>query len=165
MTQTFNIITWYFRGSLKSPWSRRKRKRALTKQQWKSLFTPEGKLRDGGVKFLKKVRSGVSTISAWTCLQFYGTLFLSTSSIILLIWLLCRESIQASGLRFGLSFLECKITKLAVFEFYSMCLGQSTNCQIFICLQKWPYFTLLRKLVEHFCDNTMNWSSLLVVFE
>lgn len=45
------------RGSLKSPWSRRKRKRALTKRQWKSFFTPEGKLRDG-VKFLKKVRSG-----------------------------------------------------------------------------------------------------------
>ncbi|ONK73654.1 uncharacterized protein A4U43_C04F33880 [Asparagus officinalis] len=46
------------RGSLKSPWSRRKRKRALNKQLWKSFFTPEGKLRDGGVKFLKKVRSG-----------------------------------------------------------------------------------------------------------
>ncbi|XP_024968871.1 GTPase-activating protein gyp7-like isoform X2 [Cynara cardunculus var. scolymus] len=45
------------RGRLKSPWSRRKRKHALTPQQWKSLFTPEGKLRDG-VKFLKKVRSG-----------------------------------------------------------------------------------------------------------
>ncbi|KVH98717.1 hypothetical protein Ccrd_023057 [Cynara cardunculus var. scolymus] len=44
------------KGRLKSPWSRRKRKHALTPQQWKSLFTPEGKLRDG-VKFLKKVHS------------------------------------------------------------------------------------------------------------
>ncbi|CAN4085653.1 unnamed protein product [Withania somnifera] len=46
------------RGHLKSPWSRRKRKRALAPQQWRSFFTPEGKLRDGGIKFLKKVRSG-----------------------------------------------------------------------------------------------------------
>ncbi|CAK9158222.1 unnamed protein product [Ilex paraguariensis] len=46
------------RGNLKSPWSRRKRKHALSPQQWRRLFTPEGKLRDGGVKFLKKVRSG-----------------------------------------------------------------------------------------------------------
>ncbi|XP_008791616.2 small G protein signaling modulator 1 isoform X2 [Phoenix dactylifera] len=46
------------RGTLKSPWSRRKRKRALTRQQWYNFFTPDGKLRDGGVKFLKKVRSG-----------------------------------------------------------------------------------------------------------
>nr|KAJ0219971.1 hypothetical protein LSAT_V11C200100810 [Lactuca sativa] len=45
------------RGRLKSPWSRRKRKHALTPQQWRNLFTPDGKLRDG-VKFLKKVRSG-----------------------------------------------------------------------------------------------------------
>ncbi|KAL0824641.1 hypothetical protein Bca101_048318 [Brassica carinata] len=41
----------------KSPWSRRKRKRPLTPHQWRSLFTPEGKLRDGGVGFLKRVRS------------------------------------------------------------------------------------------------------------
>ncbi|XP_059667288.1 rab GTPase-activating protein 22-like isoform X2 [Cornus florida] len=46
------------RGRLKSPWSRRKRKHALSPQQWRSLFGPDGKLRDGGVKFLKKVRSG-----------------------------------------------------------------------------------------------------------
>ncbi|GFZ06392.1 Ypt/Rab-GAP domain of gyp1p superfamily protein [Actinidia rufa] len=46
------------RGRLKSPWSRRKRKHALLPQQWRSLFTPDGKLRDGGGKFLKKVRSG-----------------------------------------------------------------------------------------------------------
>ncbi|KAH7538294.1 hypothetical protein FEM48_Zijuj03G0184200 [Ziziphus jujuba var. spinosa] len=44
-------------GRLKSPWSRRKRKHALSPQQWRSLFTPDGKFRDGGVKFLKKVRS------------------------------------------------------------------------------------------------------------
>ncbi|KAJ6833195.1 GTPase-activating protein GYP7-like [Iris pallida] len=46
------------RGTLKSPWSRRKRKHVLSQHQWKSLFTSEGKFRDGGVKFLKKVRSG-----------------------------------------------------------------------------------------------------------
>ncbi|KAK2992786.1 hypothetical protein RJ640_023299 [Escallonia rubra] len=45
-------------GRLKSPWSRRKRKNVLSPRQWRSLFTPDGKLRDGGVKFLKKVRSG-----------------------------------------------------------------------------------------------------------
>jgi hypothetical protein len=52
--------SFIFRGRLKSPWSRRKRKHALSPQQWRSLFTPDGKFRDGGVKFLKKVRSGVS---------------------------------------------------------------------------------------------------------
>ncbi|XAR52165.1 hypothetical protein NMG60_11020090 [Bertholletia excelsa] len=46
------------RGHLKSPWSRRKRKRALSAQEWRSLFTPDGKLSDGGVKFLRKVRRG-----------------------------------------------------------------------------------------------------------
>ncbi|XP_030502275.1 rab GTPase-activating protein 22-like isoform X2 [Cannabis sativa] len=46
------------RGRLKSSWSRRKRKHALSTRQWRTLFTPDGKLRDGGVKFLKKVRSG-----------------------------------------------------------------------------------------------------------
>ncbi|KAL0904277.1 hypothetical protein M5K25_026364 [Dendrobium thyrsiflorum] len=46
------------RGSLKSPWSRRKRKHVLTPQQWKRFFTPEGKLFDGGARLLKKVRSG-----------------------------------------------------------------------------------------------------------
>ncbi|XP_021278676.1 GTPase-activating protein gyp7 [Herrania umbratica] len=45
-------------GSLKSPWSRRRRKHALLPKQWKNLFTPDGKLIDGGVKFLKKIRSG-----------------------------------------------------------------------------------------------------------
>ncbi|THU65788.1 hypothetical protein C4D60_Mb05t07340 [Musa balbisiana] len=47
------------RGSLRSPWSRRKRKHALTRQKWNNLFMPDGKLRDGGVKFLKKVRRAV----------------------------------------------------------------------------------------------------------
>ncbi|OIT02165.1 PREDICTED: GTPase-activating protein gyp7-like [Nicotiana attenuata] len=46
------------RGHLKSPWSRRKRKHVLSPLQWRSFFTPDGKLRNGGVKFLKKVRSG-----------------------------------------------------------------------------------------------------------
>ncbi|KAL5677826.1 hypothetical protein ACJX0J_013957, partial [Zea mays] len=45
-------------GGIKSPWSRRKRKRALSREQWESLFSANGKLRDGGKKFLKKVRSG-----------------------------------------------------------------------------------------------------------
>ncbi|XP_020094492.1 GTPase-activating protein gyp7-like [Ananas comosus] len=52
------IVVSSRRGSLRSPWSRRRRKGALTKQQWRSLFTPEGKLVDGGVRFLKIVRSG-----------------------------------------------------------------------------------------------------------
>ncbi|XP_039045939.1 small G protein signaling modulator 1-like [Hibiscus syriacus] len=42
---------------LKSPWSRRRKKQALSPQQWRSLFSPDGRLRDGGVNFLKKVRS------------------------------------------------------------------------------------------------------------
>ncbi|XP_038684454.1 GTPase-activating protein gyp7-like isoform X2 [Tripterygium wilfordii] len=42
----------------KSPWSQRRRKHALSTQQWSSLFTQEGQLHDGGIKFLKKVRSG-----------------------------------------------------------------------------------------------------------
>ncbi|KAL5206930.1 hypothetical protein ABZP36_035139 [Zizania latifolia] len=46
------------RGGIKSPWSRRKRKRALSRQQWEGLFSANGRLRDGGKKFLKKVRSG-----------------------------------------------------------------------------------------------------------
>ncbi|XP_071722466.1 rab GTPase-activating protein 22-like isoform X3 [Rutidosis leptorrhynchoides] len=45
-------------GSLKSPWSRRRRKHALVPKQWKYLFNLDGKFNDGGVKFLKKVRSG-----------------------------------------------------------------------------------------------------------
>lgn len=51
-----------YRGGIKSPWSRRKRKRALSREQWESLFSANGKLRDGGRKFLKKVRSGVSAV-------------------------------------------------------------------------------------------------------
>lgn len=46
------------RSRLKSPWSRRKRKHALSSRQWKTVFNPDGKLRDGGIKLLKKVRSG-----------------------------------------------------------------------------------------------------------
>ncbi|KAL3645513.1 hypothetical protein CASFOL_010693 [Castilleja foliolosa] len=46
------------RGSLKSPWSRRRRKHALLAKQWKSLFDLDGKLLDGGVSFLKKIRTG-----------------------------------------------------------------------------------------------------------
>ncbi|KAL3647025.1 hypothetical protein CASFOL_007993 [Castilleja foliolosa] len=46
------------RGSLKSPWSRRRRKHALLANQWKSLFDLDGKLSDGGIRFLKKIRTG-----------------------------------------------------------------------------------------------------------
>ncbi|KAE9587258.1 putative Rab-GTPase-TBC domain-containing protein [Lupinus albus] len=46
------------RGRLKSPWSRRKRKHLLSCHKWKSLFTQDGRLHDGGIKFLKRVRSG-----------------------------------------------------------------------------------------------------------
>uniref|UniRef100_A0A0D9XAI0 Rab-GAP TBC domain-containing protein n=2 Tax=Leersia perrieri TaxID=77586 RepID=A0A0D9XAI0_9ORYZ len=46
------------RGGAKSPWSRRKRKRPLSWRHWSHLFSANGKLRDGGRKFLKKVRSG-----------------------------------------------------------------------------------------------------------
>ncbi|XP_057950787.1 rab GTPase-activating protein 22-like isoform X1 [Malania oleifera] len=46
------------RVHLKSPWSRKKKRHALSPSQWRSSFTSDGKLRDGGVKFLKKVRSG-----------------------------------------------------------------------------------------------------------
>ncbi|CAN4102293.1 unnamed protein product [Withania somnifera] len=46
------------RGHLKSPWSHRKRKHVLAPLRWRSFFTPDGKFRNGGVKFLKKVRSG-----------------------------------------------------------------------------------------------------------
>uniref|UniRef100_J3MV07 Rab-GAP TBC domain-containing protein n=1 Tax=Oryza brachyantha TaxID=4533 RepID=J3MV07_ORYBR len=45
-------------GGTKSPWSRRKRKRPLSCRQWNHLFSSNGRLRDGGRKFLKKVRSG-----------------------------------------------------------------------------------------------------------
>ncbi|XP_076900879.1 rab GTPase-activating protein 22 [Bidens hawaiensis] len=46
------------RGHLQSPWSRRRRKHAVQPKLWKSLFDEDGRLCDGGVKFLKKVRSG-----------------------------------------------------------------------------------------------------------
>ncbi|XP_057522434.1 rab GTPase-activating protein 22-like isoform X1 [Amaranthus tricolor] len=46
------------RGNLKSPWCRKRRKCALSPQKWKNSFTPDGKLHDGGIKLLKKVRSG-----------------------------------------------------------------------------------------------------------
>ncbi|KAJ1294821.1 hypothetical protein BS78_01G175600 [Paspalum vaginatum] len=52
------IVVSSRRGGLKSPWWRRRRKAPLAAQEWRGLFTPEGKLHDGGVKLLKKVRSG-----------------------------------------------------------------------------------------------------------
>ncbi|KAK3156926.1 hypothetical protein QOZ80_2AG0113890 [Eleusine coracana subsp. coracana] len=52
------IIVTSRRGGIKSPWRRRRRKAPLTALEWRDLFTPEGKLQDGGVKLLKKVRGG-----------------------------------------------------------------------------------------------------------
>ncbi|CDY64485.1 BnaCnng43980D [Brassica napus] len=46
------------RGSIGSPWSLRRRKHALQPSQWNAFFNDQGQLSDGGVKFLKKVRSG-----------------------------------------------------------------------------------------------------------
>ncbi|KAI3926693.1 hypothetical protein MKW92_040865 [Papaver armeniacum] len=51
-------IVYSRRGHLRSPWSFRRRKHPLSNQQWKNLFDEDGKFSDGGVKFLKKVRSG-----------------------------------------------------------------------------------------------------------
>lgn len=62
-----------FRGRLKSPWSYRRRKHALLPRQWKHLFTTDGKLRDG-VKFLKKVRSGVSDSAKLSVCTFFSSL-------------------------------------------------------------------------------------------
>ncbi|KAL1817122.1 hypothetical protein ACET3Z_019696 [Daucus carota] len=45
------------RGHLKSPWALSKRRQALSPEQWRLLFTLEGRFHDGGVRFLKKVRS------------------------------------------------------------------------------------------------------------
>uniref|UniRef100_A0A1J3D971 GTPase-activating protein GYP7 n=1 Tax=Noccaea caerulescens TaxID=107243 RepID=A0A1J3D971_NOCCA len=51
-------VVYSRRGSIGSPWSLRRRKHALQPKQWNAFFTEEGRLNDGGVKFLKKVRSG-----------------------------------------------------------------------------------------------------------
>ncbi|CAH8361831.1 unnamed protein product [Eruca vesicaria subsp. sativa] len=75
-------VTSSDRSRRKSPWSRRKRKRPLTPHQWRSLFTPEGKLRDGGVGFLKRVRSrGVDpSIRAQVWLFLLGVYDLNSTS-------------------------------------------------------------------------------------
>ncbi|XP_019091684.1 PREDICTED: small G protein signaling modulator 1-like isoform X5 [Camelina sativa] len=51
-------VVYSRRGSIGSPWSLRRRKHVLQPEQWNAFFTEEGRLSDGGVKFLKKVRSG-----------------------------------------------------------------------------------------------------------
>ncbi|MQL91097.1 hypothetical protein Taro_023703 [Colocasia esculenta] len=56
LSATIQLVLTH-RANLKSPWSRRRRKRGLYSQQWNALFSPDGKLQDE-VKFLKKVRSG-----------------------------------------------------------------------------------------------------------
>ncbi|XP_020241108.1 small G protein signaling modulator 2-like isoform X2 [Asparagus officinalis] len=52
------VISSSYRRSISSPWTARKRRNALSSRRWESLFSAEGKLRDGGVKLLKKARSG-----------------------------------------------------------------------------------------------------------
>ncbi|XP_042010810.1 rab GTPase-activating protein 22-like isoform X2 [Salvia splendens] len=51
-------LVYSSRRSHTSPWSRRRRKHALLAKQWKGLFDADGRLSDGGVKFLKKIRTG-----------------------------------------------------------------------------------------------------------
>ncbi|KAJ4885282.1 Ypt/Rab-GAP domain of gyp1p superfamily protein [Raphanus sativus] len=51
-------VVYSRRGSIGSPWSLRRRKHPLQYKQWSAFFTDEGRLSDGGVQFLKKVRSG-----------------------------------------------------------------------------------------------------------
>ncbi|CAN7017234.1 unnamed protein product [Brassica oleracea var. botrytis] len=51
-------VAYSRRGSIGSPWSLRRRKHALQPSQWNAFFNDQGQLSDGGVKFLKKVRSG-----------------------------------------------------------------------------------------------------------
>ncbi|CAN7051714.1 unnamed protein product [Brassica rapa subsp. trilocularis] len=51
-------VVYSHRGSIGSPWSLRRRKHALQPKQWNAFFPKEGRLSDGGVQFLKKVRSG-----------------------------------------------------------------------------------------------------------
>ncbi|XP_006283370.2 small G protein signaling modulator 1 [Capsella rubella] len=51
-------VVYSRRGSIGSPWSLRRRKRVLQPEHWNAFFTEDGRLSDGGVKFLKKVRSG-----------------------------------------------------------------------------------------------------------
>lgn len=96
------------RGRLKSPWSRRKRKHALTPPQWRSLFTPDGKLRDRGVKFLKKVRSGVSVLPFFgLCVRFHFLVHLPITQwhawkywkfIFLILYVGCWSKYQVGGL-------------------------------------------------------------------
>uniref|UniRef100_A0ACD5U4S5 Uncharacterized protein n=1 Tax=Avena sativa TaxID=4498 RepID=A0ACD5U4S5_AVESA len=52
------IVVSSRRGGIKSPWRRRRKKHVLAAKEWRSLFTPEGKFNDGGVKLVKKVRNG-----------------------------------------------------------------------------------------------------------
>ena len=92
-----------FKSRRKSPWSRRKRKWPLTPHQWRSLSTPEGKLRDGGVGFLKRVRNRVSSFEL-------ATIYLFDSSY-LWFWLYafyCRVLIPVFVQKFGSSYSECE---------------------------------------------------------
>ncbi|CAH8330868.1 unnamed protein product [Eruca vesicaria subsp. sativa] len=51
-------VVYSRRGRIGSPWSLRRRKHPLQPKQWNAFFTDEGQLSDGGVQFLKKLRSG-----------------------------------------------------------------------------------------------------------
>ncbi|KAH9307734.1 hypothetical protein KI387_035645 [Taxus chinensis] len=46
------------RGQFKSHWAYKRKRRPLSRQQWSSAFLPDGHLVDGGLKVLKRVRSG-----------------------------------------------------------------------------------------------------------
>lgn len=87
----FSIFS--FRGHLKSPWSRRKRKHVLTPRQWRRLFTPDGKLHDE-VKFLKKVRSGVSNILVSVFVCYAIVTYISLIFPLLFLHLLCYAIIK-----------------------------------------------------------------------
>ncbi|GFP89305.1 GTPase-activating protein gyp7 [Phtheirospermum japonicum] len=73
------------RGSLKSPWSRRRRKHALLAKQWKSLFDLDGKLSDGGVRFLKKIRTGLCDellhFTLLLAIKWFGPSFYSVAGV------------------------------------------------------------------------------------
>lgn len=105
----------FFSGSLKSPWSRRKRKHTLSRRHWKSLFASDGRFLDGGVKFLKRVCSGVSILETKLTLAivYLRSLFLSNDffpvPFNLTTFVSHRVLNQASEQRSGLSSLQCKI--------------------------------------------------------
>lgn len=112
LNQRINLLLWFddswcrfgFRRGGSSPWSKRRRRRALSQRRWSSMFTPEGRLRDEGVQMLKRVRSGVRNLMRFIYLFIFaaGALGIDLSCL----W--CRGLIRASELWSGLFCLECK---------------------------------------------------------